>query len=67
LSVQLVAGKPHFIGVLEGPLWVMRVDFGMSAACLAEFGNVLPEPGDEARWTEALPTADRAYIVYGEV
>jgi len=27
-----------------------------------EFGNVLPEPGDEAKWAEALPQADRAHM-----
>ncbi len=27
---------------------------------MAEFGHVLPEPGDEAKWTESLPEADRA-------
>jgi hypothetical protein len=30
---------------------------------MVEFGNVLPEPGGEAKWTEALPAADRAHMV----
>jgi hypothetical protein len=29
---------------------------------MVEFGNVLPEPGDEGEWTEALPPADRAHM-----
>ena len=26
---------------------------------MVEFGHVLPEPGDEAAWTAALPQYDR--------
>ena len=29
---------------------------------MVEFGNVLPEPGDEAKWTAALPDADRTHM-----
>jgi hypothetical protein len=29
---------------------------------MVEFGHVLPEAGDEARWAAALPEADRAYM-----
>jgi hypothetical protein len=28
---------------------------------MVEFGSV-PEPGDEAKWTEALPPVDRAHM-----
>lgn len=29
---------------------------------MIEFGHVLPEPGDEAQWTAALPAADREFM-----
>ncbi len=29
---------------------------------MIEFGHVLPEPGDEPAWTEALPDADRSFM-----
>ncbi|HEX7920244.1 MAG TPA: 4-oxalocrotonate tautomerase family protein [Bradyrhizobium sp.] len=29
---------------------------------MIEFGHVLPEPGDEPAWTEALPEADRVFM-----
>jgi phenylpyruvate tautomerase PptA (4-oxalocrotonate tautomerase family) len=29
---------------------------------MIEFGHVLPEPGDEPAWTDALPEADRSFM-----
>ena len=29
---------------------------------MIEFGHVLPEPGDEAKWAEGLPATDRAHM-----
>jgi phenylpyruvate tautomerase PptA (4-oxalocrotonate tautomerase family) len=29
---------------------------------MIEFGHVLPQPGDEPEWTEALPDADRSFM-----
>ncbi|MGY3530500.1 tautomerase family protein [Bradyrhizobium sp. USDA 4452] len=29
---------------------------------MIEFGHVLPEPGDEPAWTDALPEADRDFM-----
>ena len=29
---------------------------------MIEFGHLLPEPGDEAAWTAALPVADRDFV-----
>lgn len=29
---------------------------------MIEFGHVLPEPGDEAKWSAALPAADREFM-----
>jgi phenylpyruvate tautomerase PptA (4-oxalocrotonate tautomerase family) len=30
---------------------------------MIEFGHLLPEPGDEAAWTAALPAADRDFVL----
>ncbi|ADU66880.1 4-oxalocrotonate tautomerase [Desulfurispirillum indicum S5] len=38
-------------------LWVYLVD--LPAAQMAEFGHILPEPGQEAQWSASLPAADR--------
>ena len=29
---------------------------------MAEYGHVLPEPGDEQIWLDRLPAEDRAYM-----
>lgn len=38
-------------------VWIYIVD--LQARQMVEFGHVLPEPGDEAAWTAALPQSDR--------
>ena len=38
-------------------VWVYLVD--LPARDMIEYGHILPEPGDEAAWMEALPVADR--------
>jgi phenylpyruvate tautomerase PptA (4-oxalocrotonate tautomerase family) len=38
-------------------VWVYILD--LPASQMAEFGHVLPEPGQEAAWAGALPAADR--------
>ena len=30
---------------------------------MAEYGHILPEPGDEDKWLQALPTDDRAFML----
>ena len=34
----------------------------LPAAAMIEFGHVLPQAGDEALWTDALPAADRVFM-----
>ena len=41
-------------------VWVYITD--LIPRQMAEFGHVLPEPGDEAKWAERLPAADRAHM-----
>lgn len=38
-------------------IWVYLLE--LPAAAMAEFGHVLPEPGDEKAWTDGLPGGDR--------
>ena len=38
-------------------VWVYLVD--LPARDMIEYGHVLPEPGDEARWLNSLPESDR--------
>lgn len=38
-------------------IWVYLVD--LPARQMAEFGHILPEPGEEAAWSASLPAADR--------
>ena len=41
-------------------VWVYVAD--LPARHMVEFGHVLPEAGDEAAWTAALPPADREFM-----
>jgi phenylpyruvate tautomerase PptA (4-oxalocrotonate tautomerase family) len=41
-------------------IWVYITD--LLPRQMVEFGHVLPEPGDEERWTAALPVPDRAHM-----
>jgi phenylpyruvate tautomerase PptA (4-oxalocrotonate tautomerase family) len=41
-------------------VWVYITD--LVPRQMVEFGHVLPEAGDEARWAAALPEADRAHL-----
>jgi phenylpyruvate tautomerase PptA (4-oxalocrotonate tautomerase family) len=50
-DVSEAAGLPAF------SIWVYLHE--LPAHAMAEFGHVLPEPGGEMAWTEALPPADR--------
>ncbi len=50
-DVADAAGLPSF------SVWVYLLE--LPAAAMVEFGHVLPEAGEEAAWTEALPQDDR--------
>ncbi len=41
-------------------VWVYLVE--LPAPHMAEYGHVLPEPGNEAQWLAALPATDRALM-----
>jgi phenylpyruvate tautomerase PptA (4-oxalocrotonate tautomerase family) len=44
-------------GVTTYSVWVYILE--LPARAMAEFGQILPEPGDEPAWTAALPPTDR--------
>jgi phenylpyruvate tautomerase PptA (4-oxalocrotonate tautomerase family) len=48
-------------GVQGFSVWVYLVE--LPPAAMAEFGHILPQPGEEAVWTDALPAADRARLL----
>jgi phenylpyruvate tautomerase PptA (4-oxalocrotonate tautomerase family) len=60
LIAQMLAAVAKAAGLPANHVWIYITD--LIPRQMAEFGNVLPEPGDEARWTEALPVADRAHM-----
>ncbi|PTR30920.1 phenylpyruvate tautomerase PptA (4-oxalocrotonate tautomerase family) [Luteibacter sp. OK325] len=47
-------------GVLTQSIWVYLSEIRPSL--MAEFGHVLPEPGEEAAWFDALPEEDRRLL-----
>ncbi len=57
---QLTADVAAAAGVDRFAVWVYLSE--LPAAAMVEFGHILPEAGDEAAWTEALPTDDRARL-----
>ena len=57
LLTTLVKEVASAVAMPESYVWVYISE--LLPAQMAEFGHVLPEPGDEAAWTAALPQADR--------
>jgi phenylpyruvate tautomerase PptA (4-oxalocrotonate tautomerase family) len=57
LLTKLVTVVANAASTTENHVWVYIAE--LPPAQMAEFGHVLPEPGGEAAWTEALPKADR--------
>ncbi len=54
---RIIADVGAAIGVPSFAVWVYLLE--LPAAAMAEFGHVLPEPGDEAVWNADLPEDDR--------
>jgi phenylpyruvate tautomerase PptA (4-oxalocrotonate tautomerase family) len=59
IALMLVA-VAKAAGLPTSNVWIYITD--LIPRQMVEFGNVLPEPGDERTWTEALPPADRAHM-----
>ena len=54
-SVSKAAGVPQLL------VWVYVSE--LPARQMAEYGHLLPEPGDERTWLSGLPAADRDYML----
>ena len=50
-DVAGIAGVPTF------SVWTYLLE--LPAAAMVEFGHILPEPGDEPIWNDALPASER--------
>ena len=55
---RIIADVGRAAGVPAFSVWVYLLE--LPAAAMAEFGHILPEPGDEAAWTAGLPEDDRS-------
>lgn len=60
LLTGLLDATARAAGVAPTSVWVYLVE--LPAAHMAEYGHVLPEPGDEGRWLAGLPHADRTLM-----
>ena len=60
LIAQMLASVADAAGLPANHVWIYITD--LIPRQMVEFGNVLPEPGDEAKWTDALLAADRAHM-----
>lgn len=57
LLLQILEAAAAAAQMPTGRVWVYLID--LLPAQMAEFGHILPEPGEEAVWPAALPAADR--------
>jgi phenylpyruvate tautomerase PptA (4-oxalocrotonate tautomerase family) len=60
LIAQITAAVAEASNLSKRNVWVYITD--LVPRQMVEFGHVLPEAGDEARWAAALPEADRAHM-----
>jgi phenylpyruvate tautomerase PptA (4-oxalocrotonate tautomerase family) len=60
LITRLLNVASEVSGLPTNAVWVYIVE--LPARCMAEYGHILPEPGDEETWAAALPAADRSRL-----
>ena len=60
---RIMRETSEILGISEQAVWVYLSD--IPAHGVLEFGNVLPEPGDEARWLASLPADLREKLARG--
>lgn len=63
LMARLIADAAEASGLPRHAIWVYLSE--LPARAMAEFGHILPEPGDEEAWIAALPEEAQARIVGG--
>lgn len=57
LLEKLITVVSEASGIHRTSVWIYLLD--LPPTQMAEFGHVLPNPGDEAMWMDALPEPDR--------
>lgn len=57
LLLRILEATAEAAAMPKSHVWIYVVD--LPAAQMAEFGHILPEPGDESAWTAALPDDER--------
>jgi phenylpyruvate tautomerase PptA (4-oxalocrotonate tautomerase family) len=57
LMARLIADVAKAAALPSFSIWVYLLE--LPPAAMAEFGHILPEPGDEKAWTDGLPAEDR--------
>ena len=57
LIIRLLYDVAEAAGMPRSHTWVYIID--VPSAQMAEFGRILPEPGKESAWAEALPESER--------
>lgn len=60
LLEEILAGVSRIAEIPEAGVWVYLNE--LPAGQMAEYGRLLPEPGAEAAWIEALPAAARERV-----
>ncbi len=60
LVTEMVTSLSKLSGLPKKLVWVYVSEIPPS--CMAEYGHVLPEPGDEQTWLDSLPADDRAHM-----
>ena len=60
LVTEMVTAIADLSGLTKRLVWVYVTE--IPARQMAEYGHILPEPGDEKTWLDGLPAEDRAYM-----
>jgi phenylpyruvate tautomerase PptA (4-oxalocrotonate tautomerase family) len=60
LVAELATTMARHSGLEKHLVWIYVSE--IPAHQMAEYGHILPEPGDEQSWLDGLPQADRAYM-----
>ena len=61
LMVAITRDVARIAGVAEADIWIYLCN--LAPTDMIEFGNVLPEPGGETAWYDALPETVREYLL----
>jgi phenylpyruvate tautomerase PptA (4-oxalocrotonate tautomerase family) len=60
LVTEMVSAIAALSGLTKRLVWVYVTE--IPARQMAEYGHILPEPGDEKAWLDGLPAEDRAHL-----